>query len=331
MVPSAVRWDCCQRHSFVRRDRRPSVRRARTRTRSVSRSLAPPRTLSWIDCHKNHDDSVLETFRLSIAALLWSRSCCNYCCCFCCCCCWIVVIPNKLFLGFLVGTSKKSLNEFPLMQNPFMKWNGLVGWFVCLFHNEEIQWPPLFVSQCENLLQNKTLKYKIGSTIFLLHRVFLVFCPVLVLVLVWVWVLVLLQRWSCLWDAECCEEDTRVVSWVTSTAVKKKTKSQDSIECRWWRLENFFCNRHWTALILWVFFLIFFLEISRVSWDRENLQELLLSRNLLYVNWWSYMYPESKSSRSSCKVEGIWRIWRRNHSEIPTVVVCTSELVALEY
>ncbi len=123
--------------TFFRPSRPSSVRPSREDEDEerfpLARSLAPPRTLSWIDCHQNHDDSVLETFHLSIAALLWSRSCCNYCCCFCCCCCWIVVIPNKLFLGFLVGTSKKSLNEFPLMQNPGIKWNGLVGWFVCLF------------------------------------------------------------------------------------------------------------------------------------------------------------------------------------------------------
>jgi hypothetical protein len=187
----------------------------------------------------------------------------------------------------------------------------MAGLFVCLFHIEEIQWPPLFVSQCEKLLQNKTLKYRIGSTIFLLQSFPCIFCPVLVLVWVWVWVLVLLQRWSCLWDAECCEEDTRVVSWVTAQLWRRKQKSginrMSMMEIRKLLVQSpLNCSDSVS------FFPKFFLEISRVSWDRENLQELLLSRNLLYVNWWSYMYLESKS----CKVEGTWRIWRRNHSEI---------------
>jgi len=110
-------------------------------------------------------------------------------------------------------------------------WNEmgwLAGWLVCLFvlfHNEEIQWPPLFVSQCENLLQNKTLKYKIGF-----HHLSLAEFS-LYIVLFWFWFWFWFGFWFCCRDEVACEMQSFVrrilefVSWVTAQLWRRKQKS----------------------------------------------------------------------------------------------------------
>lgn len=146
----------------------------------------------------------------------------------------VVVVGSSWFITnfFRIpcGDQQEKLEyEFPLLQTH--SWNEmgwLVGWLVCLFFcfkTRKYNDPLYLFHNAKIYYKTKRWNIKLVPPSFSC-RVFLVYCPVLVLVLVSVWVLVLLQRSSCLWDAECCEEeDTRVVSWVTAQVWRRKQKS----------------------------------------------------------------------------------------------------------